>query len=295
MCEMMAGDSSAVTVLGLGAMGRALAAALVDAGHTTTVWNRSPGKTAALADRGARVAETIDDAVSAGPLVVACLLDHASVHQVLDHVAPRLTGRSVINLTTTTPNQARELAAWADRHALRYLDGGIMAVPDMIGRPGSAVLYSGSDAAFARHEAMLGVWGETGYLGPDPGMASLYDLAMLSGMYLMIAGFIHGAAMVGSVGVSATEFASRAGPFLAAMAGGVAEFAKVIDGGDYTVAGQQSLEFSDLAYLLQAGVDQGVSIEVIEPVQRLIRRQIAAGHGSEGLARIYEEIRSRGS
>jgi 3-hydroxyisobutyrate dehydrogenase-like beta-hydroxyacid dehydrogenase len=292
---MTVGDRSSVTVLGLGAMGRALAASLVDAGHTTTVWNRSPGKTGALADRGARVTGPIGDAVSAAPLVVACLLDHASVHEVLDPVAQRLTGRCLINLTTTTPNQARELAALADRHAVRYLDGGIMAVPDMIGRPGSAVLYSGSDAVFTGHDAMLGVWGESSYLGRDPGMASLYDLAMLSGMYLMIAGFIHGAAMVGSAGVSATEFASRAGPFLAAMAGGVAEFAKVIDGGDYTVAGQQSLEFSDLSDLLQASVDQGVSIEVIEPVHRLIRRQIAAGHGSEGLARIYEEIRSRGS
>jgi 3-hydroxyisobutyrate dehydrogenase-like beta-hydroxyacid dehydrogenase len=294
MWDMTTGDRGAVTVLGLGAMGRALATTLVDAGHTTTVWNRSPGKTGPLTDRGSGVASTIDDAVSAGP-VVTCLLDHASVHEVLDPVARRLTGRSLINLTTTTPNQARELAAWADRHAVRNLDGGIMAVPDMIGGPGSAILYSGSDAVFAGHEAMLGVWGESSYLGPDAGMAPLYDLAMLSGMYLMIAGFIHGAAVVGSEGVSATGFASRAGPFLAAMTGGLAEFAKVIDGGDYTVAGQQSLEFSDLADLLQASVDQGVSIEVIEPVQRLIRRQIAAGHSSEGLARIYEEIRSRGS
>jgi 3-hydroxyisobutyrate dehydrogenase-like beta-hydroxyacid dehydrogenase len=295
MCDVTASDRSTVTVLGLGAMGGALAGALVDAEYTTTVWNRSPGRAVALADRGAQVAGTIDGAVSASPLVIACLLDHASVHEVLDPVARRLTGRSLVNLTTTTPNQARQLAAWADRHAVRYLDGGIMAVPDMIGRPGSAVLYSGSGAVFARHEATLGVWGESSYLGPDPGMASLYDLAMLSGMYLLFAGFIHGAAMVGSVGVSATEFASRAGPFLAAMTGGLGEFAKVIDGGDYTVAGQQSLEFSDLADLLQASVDQGVSTDVIEPVQRLIRRQIAASHGSEGLARIYEEIRSRAS
>jgi 3-hydroxyisobutyrate dehydrogenase-like beta-hydroxyacid dehydrogenase len=39
-----------VTILGLGAMGSALAAALLDAGHTTTVWNRSAGKAGALVD-----------------------------------------------------------------------------------------------------------------------------------------------------------------------------------------------------------------------------------------------------
>ena len=60
-------------------------------------------------------------------------------------------------------------------------------------------------------------------------------------------------------------------------------FAAVVDGGDYTVEGQQSLEFSDLGDLLQASVDQGMSTEVIAPVQALIRRQIAAGHGKDGL------------
>ncbi len=77
------------------------------------------------------------------------------------------------------------------------------------------------------------------------------------------------------------------------MTGALSEFATIIDGGDYTVAGQQSLEFSELSDLLQASVDQGVSIELLKPVQSLIERQIAAGHGKEGFARIYEEIRSK--
>ena len=288
----MSDDGTAVTVLGLGEMGRALAAALVDAGHPTTVWNRSPGRTDGLVDRGAVVAGTPGGAISASPLVVACLLDHDSVHEVLDPVAAEVAGRALVNLTTTTPNQARELAAWAADRGIAHLDGGIMAVPEMIGQPGSTVLYSGEGAVFHRSKPVLDLWGESSYVGEDAGMASLYDLAILSGMYTLFAGFMHGAAMVASEGVPATEFAARAAPFLAAMTGALAGFATVIDGGDYTVEGQQSLEFSDLGDLLQASVDQGVSTEVIEPVQALIRRQVAAGHGKHGFARIYEEIRS---
>ena len=282
----------AVTVLGLGEMGRALVATLLDAGHPTTVWNRSPGKGAPLAARGAAVADSPGDAVDASPLVVACLLDHDSVHEVLDPVADRLAGRALVNLTTTTPIQARDLAAWAAAHGASYLDGGIMAVPEMIGGPGAAVFYSGDAAVFDAHLATLDLWGESTWFGRDPGMASLYDLAILAGMYTLFAGFLHGAAMVGSEGVPATEFAARAAPFLAAMTGALAGFAEVIDGGDYSVDGQQSLEFSDLGDLLQASADQGVSTEVIAPVQALIRRQIAAGHGKDGFARIYEELRS---
>ncbi len=141
------------------------------------------------------------------------------------------------------------------------------------------------------HRAVLDLWGTSTDLGPDHGMASLYDLALLSGMYSMFAGFFHGAAMAGSEGVSATEFAAWSAPFLAAMTGGFAGYASIIDTGDYAGAGQQSLEFSDLGDIVRASVDQGISADVIEPVQAMIRRQIAAGHGKQGFARIFEEFR----
>jgi hypothetical protein len=35
-----------------------------------------------------------------------------------------------------------------------------------------------------------------------------------------------------------------------------------------------------------------MSAEVLQPVHAMIQRQIAAGHGREGFARIFEELRS---
>jgi 3-hydroxyisobutyrate dehydrogenase-like beta-hydroxyacid dehydrogenase len=57
-----------VTILGMGAMGRALATALVKAGHEVTTWNRTPGRTVP----GAQEAPTAHEAVEASPLVVRC-------------------------------------------------------------------------------------------------------------------------------------------------------------------------------------------------------------------------------
>jgi 3-hydroxyisobutyrate dehydrogenase-like beta-hydroxyacid dehydrogenase len=292
MLVVMRNDRPPATVLGLGEMGRALAAAVVDAGYPTTVWNRSPARARPVAARGATLAGSVDAAVSASPLIVACLLDHASVHEVLDPSAPQLRGRALVNLTTTTPNEARELAGWAARHGIDYLDGGIMAVPAMIGSPGAAILYSGSATVFEQHRALLDRWGDSSFFGADAGMASLYDLAILSGMYVMFAGLMHGAAMVGSEGVSATAFAARATPFLAAMTSALPVFAATIDAADYAGEGQQSLEFSDLTKLVTASVEQGVSAEVLTPVHGMIQRRIAAGYGKEGFARIFEELRS---
>ncbi|MCP9211910.1 NAD(P)-dependent oxidoreductase [Streptomyces sp. NEAU-Y11] len=288
---MTTNTSTPVSVLGLGAMGSVLADALLRAGHPTTVWNRTAGKADDLVARGAASVATAAEAVRSGRLVIACLLDHASVHEVLDPLAAELAGHTLINVTTTTPEQSRELATWAAEAGIAYLDGGIMAVPEMIGKPGASVLYSGSAAVFQRHQPLLELWGDGTYFGEDAGLASLYDFALLAGMYVMFAGFLHGAAMVAPAGVSAGRFATMAAPWLTAMTGAFAGFAEVVDGGDYTVEGQQSLEFSSLDDLVRATEEQGVGTEVISMVQKLIRRQIDAGHGKEGFARIIESIR----
>jgi 3-hydroxyisobutyrate dehydrogenase-like beta-hydroxyacid dehydrogenase len=167
-----------------------------------------------------------------------------------------------------------------------------LAVPAMIGSRDAQVFYSGSRTAFERHRDVLDTWATSTYDGPDAGAASLIDLAMLSGMYQMFAGFLHGAAMVGSGGMSAARFAARTTPFLAAMTRGLAGLARVVDGGDYTVAGQQSLEFSDLSHIVRASEEQGVEPAALAAVQALIDRQVTAGHGSDGLARIYESLRA---
>ena len=284
--------STSVSFLGLGAMGSALATTALDTGRPAVVWNRDPRRAQPLSERGAVVADTVERAVADGPIVV-CLFDHRSVHDVLDPVVTGLTGRTVINLTTTTPSESRELAAWAASHGIALLDGAILAVPEMIGGPGSAIFYSGPEAVFAEQRELLGRWGESIYLGPDAGLASLYDMAMLTGMYTMVAGFLHGAAMVAAEGVPATEFARRQAPFLAAMTAGLAGYAATVDARAYDGAGQQSLRFTEvaLAGLLRASVDQGVSTEVLQPVHDLVARQIAAGHGEHGTARIIEELR----
>ncbi|GAA3925577.1 NAD(P)-dependent oxidoreductase [Actinoplanes auranticolor] len=282
------------TFLGTGAMGTALAATLLDAGLPAVVWNRDPRRAQRLAGRGALVADTVEKAVAGDGPVIVCLFDHRSVHDVLDPVVGALAGRTVINLTTTTPAESRELAGWAAGHGIAYLDGAILAVPDMIGGPGSVIFYSGSAAVFAGHRAVLDRWGESTFFGADAGLAPVYDMAMLTGMYTMIAGFLHGAAMLAAEGVPAAEFARWQAPFLAAMTGSLAGYAAVVDAGDYAGEGQ-SLRFTDaaLAALLRASTGQGVSTEVLQPVHDLVRRQIAAGHGNLDTARIFEELRSR--
>lgn len=283
----------AVTVVGLGAMGTALAEALLAGGYPTTVWNRSAHKADPLVAKGAIRADIAAEAITASRLVIVCLLDYRSVDDVLGANADALSGRVLVNLTNGTPAQARKLAAWVAERDADYLDGGIMAIPPMIGTPGAFLLYSGSRSAFDTYQHVLDSFGESHYLGADPGMAALQDLALLSGMYGMLMGVLHAFALVGTEGVEAATFAPILSRWLDAMSGYVAGAAVQIDKRDYTIGVVSNLAMQTMGYgnLFQVAEDQGISPELLAPLGSLMDRRVADGHGHEDFTGVIELLK----
>ncbi|MGC7095048.1 NAD(P)-dependent oxidoreductase [Amycolatopsis lurida] len=255
-----------VSVLGLGAMGQALAAAFVRAGQPTVVWNRSAGKAEAVTGLGAVRAASVAEAVLAADLVVVCVLDHAAVREVLEPVAAHLGGRVLLNVTNGTADQAREVAAWAAGHGVSYLDGGIMAIPQTIGLPASTILYSGSREAYDQWAGPLGAWGTGTFLGEDPGLAALHDLALLGAMYGMFAGAFHATAMVGTEGVPAGRFTTELlVPWLRSMVDVLPMLA------DAEVSAEQRLvERAALANIVGTAAAQGVPDRMTAPIRALL-------------------------
>lgn len=286
-------SNSPVTVLGLGAMGSALATAFLTGGHPTTVWNRTPGKADPLLALGATRADGVAAAVTASDLVVVCLLDHASVHGTLAPVAAELSGRTLVNLTNGTPAQARETAAWAAGHGIAYVDGGIMAVPPGIGTDQAFVLYSGSEDAFAAHRPALERLGAAHFAGTDAGLAALYDIALLSGMYGMFAGVFHALALVGTEKVPAAEFAPMLTGWIGAMAAGIPHMAAQAESGDYTdgVVSNAAMQAAAFGNLLRTAEDQGVSTELIAPLRPLLDRLVAEGGGAGDVTGVVELLK----
>ncbi|GAA3729769.1 3-hydroxyisobutyrate dehydrogenase-like beta-hydroxyacid dehydrogenase [Spinactinospora alkalitolerans] len=288
------GDRSAVTVIGLGAMGAALANAFLDSGRPTTVWNRSPEKADGLVAEGAVRAATATEAVSASPLVVVCVLDYRAVHDVLGPAGAALSGRVLVNLTNGTPEQARRTAAWAAERGADYLDGGIMAVPPMIGSPESVLLYSGSADAFEAHRRTLEILGTGRHLGADAGLAPLHDLAMLTGAYGMFAGFLQAVAMVGTERAEVAEFTSSLlVPWLNAMTTELPRLAERVDTGDHATDVGSNLAMQAAAFpnLVDAAGAQGVDAGLLAPVRALLDRGVAEGHGAEELSSLVELLR----
>lgn len=280
-----------VTVLGLGAMGTALAGAFLAAGHPTTVWNRSAGRADALRDAGATVAPDPVAAVRAAPLVVVCLLDSRAVEDVLRTLRP--AGRTVVNLTSSTPEDARAVAELVTAAGARYLDGTVMVPTPLVGTPDAYVLYSGDATAFAEHRGTLeALGGDMELLGDDPGRAAVFDLGMLDVFFAGMTAFLHAAALVGADGVPARTFLPYSRRILALLDSTFVGLARDVDAGEYPGDEDNlAMELAFLEHIVGTSRVRGIDPSVAEASRGLAAAAVTAGHGRDGYSRLVDVLR----
>ncbi|MFI6287169.1 NAD(P)-dependent oxidoreductase [Streptomyces sp. NPDC051018] len=280
-----------VTVVGLGPMGGALAGALLERGHPTTVWNRTPEKADGLVAKGARRAGTVAEAVSASPVTIMCLKDYDTMYAVFDPAGDALRGRVVVNLNSGTPKEASAAFGWAAERGVLYLDGAIMVPPPLVGHPESVFLYSGPREVFDEHRATLASMGDPRYLGSDHGLAVLYNAALLDMMYATMNGFLHATALVGSAGVSAVTFADLAlNWFMPTVVDAtLTEQAPNLGRGDYPgELGTMEMNVSALEHITRTSVEQGVHSDQPRLMKEIAERAAAEGYGGQNYLAVFE-------
>lgn len=115
-----------IAYLGLGIMGRGMAANLLKAGYPITVWNRNPDRCNALVDQGAKAAATPAEAIAQADIILYCLSDDDAVNTVVfgpDGILSNVqAGQIAVDLSTVHPQTSRrEAAAYAEKQ-VEFLD-----------------------------------------------------------------------------------------------------------------------------------------------------------------------------
>ncbi len=285
---------SEVSMIGLGAMGTALARALLSAEHSVTVWNRSPEKLAPLEALGASAAASVADAIQSSPVILVCIDNYAATNKLLgaDDVVSHISGRTVIQLSTGTPKEARDSEDWLRRCGGDYLDGAIMEYPKSIGAADAMILIAGSEAVFERHRSMLEcLGGDLRYLGENIAAPAALDLASLSYSLGKYVGFAHAARLCESERVGADQFAlmfpvgDRARELAEIVHAGAYELSSLYDGASIRV-------WEGVAQRLQAqALDAEINSEIPDFISGIFKRAVAAGHGEEDLAALIKVLR----
>jgi 3-hydroxyisobutyrate dehydrogenase-like beta-hydroxyacid dehydrogenase len=290
-------EQSAVTVLGLGPMGQALAGAFLDAGLRTTVWNRTPGKDGELVERGAAGARSAEEAVAASGLTVVCVVNYDAADAIVrrDAVAEALKGRTLVNLTADTPDRARDAAAWAAEHGIGYLDGAIMTPTTTIGTPDAVFLHSGPEELYREHRPVLdALGGAHTHLGADIGRAAAYDIALLDVFWTAMAGYAHALAVARAEGITARELAPFAQGIGAILPPIFAETADEVDSGRFSGADNPiTSAASSMAHIVHTSEAHGIDAGVMRAAEGLARRAIGRGHGTDGFIRITDILHPR--
>ena len=287
--------ANGVTVIGLGLMGSALARAAMAAGLDVTVWNRSAAKAQAFAGGPARVASTVEDAVDASDVIVACVRDHDATNEALrtPTVEALLPGKTIVQLSTGTPAQAREAAGWAAGVGAAYLDGSIMGFPQDVGTDGLVILYGGDRETFERLGPVAAAFGGTAMrVGDDPGSAAALDTALLSIYFSFVFGVLNGAAICDAEGIPLDTFGQVGNSLMPVFSGVLERSVGMIASGSFE-SEHSTLDTSSGAMAQIAAVvrEAGLDERFVECMRTYIAEAIDAGKGHLGNAVLFEHLR----
>jgi 3-hydroxyisobutyrate dehydrogenase-like beta-hydroxyacid dehydrogenase len=287
-----------IAVIGTGRMGSALVRAFLKSGYPTLVWNRTRSKAEPLAKAGARLAETVKDAIAEADVVVVNLNDYETSLRALEasDAAAALRGKTLVQLTSGSPRQARELAAWASERGAQYLDGAIMTTPNFIGDEGATLLYSGPTALFEQCLPLLrSLGGKTVHVGTDAGHASALDSALLAYLWGAMFGALHGVAVVEAEGLSLggyLEHVTATTPMVnEAVIDTVTRIQKRLYQSDEATLASLDAHVGALRHLLEVSKDRGIRSTLPEAFEELCRPAIAAGHAQDDFAVLNKFMR----
>ncbi|HEY9263193.1 MAG TPA: NAD(P)-binding domain-containing protein [Mycobacterium sp.] len=278
---------TSVSVLGLGPMGRALAGALLDAGHRTTVWNRTESKATPLLSRGACWASNPAHAVAAGAVTLINVVDHDAVDAVIGAAGEAVAGRVLVGLSSDTPDRARRTAGLVSGAGGRYLDGAIMTPTEMIGTPDASVLYAGPREVFDAHREVFEALGRAAWLAEDHGRAAVFDMALLDVFWTSVGGFLHAVEVARAQGITPGELLPHARGIAGILPPIFTELAERVEAGRHNNSSAPvSSAAASLAHLITTSRDAGVDAGMLEAMKRYADEAVAAGHGTDDVSRL---------
>jgi len=199
-----------IGLIGLGLMGRPMGMNLLKAGHTLTVWNRTPGRASELVAAGAKFAKTPRQVAEASDVLLTMVSDPPALESVLwghegenDGALGGLKAGSVyIDSSTVSPALVKKIAEACQGRGVKFLDAPVTG-GDWGAREGNLVFMIGGEAETLKEvEAILGVMGKKWFhLGPN-GAGQTVKLAMNAILALQVGAMAEALALVQRAGLS---------------------------------------------------------------------------------------------
>ena len=284
-----------VGFIGLGLMGQPMCLRLIQAGFTTTVWNRTETKIQALVDAGASTASSPAEVAANSDVVFLCLTDDAAVTEIVFGERGLVSGnppQAIVDFSTIGLKAARNFGAeLKDSHGVTYIDapvtGGVVGA-----EKGALTMFAGGEAAavedlmnILKHMAT-----EIIYMG-DCGtgqVTKICNQVMVMTTMVTMAEMIKLAENGGVASQSLPEI------FAAGFANSriLEVFGEQMASRDTTLTGKLKVAQKDLDLILSLGRDTATSLPMSGIATQMVRLAIDKGLGENDITQfisIYDD------
>ncbi len=183
-----------ISVIGLGAMGAAIARTLMTRGYTVTVWNRSAGKMSPLISEGAIAGTSASDAIAASPVTITCITSHDRTADLIKDHSASLEGKTIIELSTGGAAEATGLTQLISAKGGVWLVGIINAYPTAIGGTETVLTVVGAPDVWQKWQPQIkALGGGSMHVGTDAAMLAALFAALFTTRQGFMFGMIYGA------------------------------------------------------------------------------------------------------
>jgi len=269
-----------------------MAERLLDAGYELLVFNRTPEKAGALAERGAAVAKTAAELVEQVDVVLTSLANDEAFEDVAASVvAAARPGTVFVDMSTVSPAVSARVATLAETASVRYLRAPVSGNPTVVRAGNLSFIVSGEQETLVHVEPVLRAIGPTIHHVGDAEQARVVKLAM----NLMIAGL----AQLMSEALVLGEAAGVSRASLLEVMGNSAVGAPFVKyktepllRDDFSATFTTALMEKDVDLVLAVAEEVGVELPLAGELKALLLSAIEAGYAEDDFMSLFAHLRS---
>ena len=163
---------SKIGFIGLGDMGQVIVPRLLEAGHTVTGWNRSPGKSKSLEDAGMMIASTPAEAAKNADIVLSIVTDGNAVKDVSlgeNGIITSLNKEAIyLDMSTISPEVSRFVSEEFDKRGLQMMDAPLSGSPVTVVQGSASIMVAGKKECYEKvYDTLLAIGPKVSYIGSN--------------------------------------------------------------------------------------------------------------------------------
>lgn len=282
-----------VGFIGMGIMGRAMAANLVRAGHEVTVYNRTPEKCQELMDLGAFRAETVEALLGEAELVVTMLTGPDAVDALLfgggEDRKDLFDKKVVVNMSSVAPAYTQGLAARLAALGARFVDAPVSGSKKPAEEGTLVILAGGEQADIDEAEPVLLCMGKKVVRCGPAGAGSTMKMAVNLLLGVMMEGLAEMLHFGGKGGLTRDAMLDvvTAGPLMNGLFG-LKE--PMLRSGEFPTQFPLKHMAKDLKFAVDTAFANGAQAPAANAMMQLYARGVAQGLGDEDFAAVFKVL-----